>query len=507
MPTNSMLCRLSVVGCLVIGTSLALADEIRVPRDHATIQAAVDDASAGDVVLVEAGTYRERIVLKPHVTLRSAGGDAMSKRGMKRAAATIIDGDFEGAKGAGVTMAEGAVLDGFTVTNVGTYDDAEWQKHWETRGEEQKHEHIGHFGTPGIGIVGVTCVVRHCIVHHNGDTGIAVRGAGEQEPRKDCSPLVAHNVTHRNMGGGIGSMLGSTAVIEHNVCFENFFAGIGHDGASPIVRHNECYGNVRAGIGISEGACPVVRENACYGNRRAGIGTRTGADTQPVIERNECYENGMAGIGSEHDVRPIIRGNRCHHNALAGIGSRHHAEPIIVDNECWENGEAGIGSRDGAHPVIVRNTSRENGSAGIGVRSTGTKAVLVDNRCIDNKLVALGLPDGASAVVVGNHLERKGGVPPLVAVKGGSSAVVIDNELRGGGVATLLVEGRVSIGGNVFHADVPGRGTGVWLWKGSDAVVVGNRFDGHQTRVKPSPDVDLVERENVEAESAESREP
>ena len=33
-------------------------------------------------------------------------------------------------------MAEGSTLDGFTVTNVGSYDEATWKKHFDSKGEE-----------------------------------------------------------------------------------------------------------------------------------------------------------------------------------------------------------------------------------------------------------------------------------------------------------------------------------------------------------------------------------
>lgn len=467
----------SLVALLAAGVSVA--GEIRVPADHATIQTAINVAGPGDVVLVSPGRYVERIALRPHVTVRSVGDEARGELGPKRAEVTILDGGGDG-EDPGVTMAEGATLDGLTVTNVGTYDDDRWNADWETHGENQKHEHIGHFGTPGVAINGVNCRVVHCIVHHNGHTGIAIRG----RDGRDCSPVVAHNVTHRNMGGGIGSMNGSTATIEHNVCFENLYAGIGHDGAHPIVRHNVCHRNIRAGIGISEGARPVVRDNVCHHNRRAGIGIRSGEGTQPVVERNECHANEMAGVGTEDEAQPIVRGNRCHHNRLAGIGSRGHASPIVVGNECWANDAAGIGIEGGARPTIVRNTSRENAKAGIGVRGEGTRAVLVDNRCIENRLVAIGLPDEATAIVVGNHLERTGGMPPMVAVLGTSRAMLVDNTVRGGGVAGVLVAGRATFSGNTLRGS--GRGSGVWGRPGARIWVEGDRIEGFGTAINTS---------------------
>ena len=63
--------------------------------------ASIGVAKAGDTVLVSPGTYKERIRLKPGITVKSAGDDAKGKLGLKRAEATIIDGNVKGAKGPG----------------------------------------------------------------------------------------------------------------------------------------------------------------------------------------------------------------------------------------------------------------------------------------------------------------------------------------------------------------------------------------------------------------------
>ena len=69
--------------CIILGALLAatpvFAKTIRVPADSSTIQAAIDSADKGDVVLVAAGTYRERITLRSDVTLKSVGDDSKGK--------------------------------------------------------------------------------------------------------------------------------------------------------------------------------------------------------------------------------------------------------------------------------------------------------------------------------------------------------------------------------------------------------------------------------------------
>ncbi len=465
-----MRCAILLLALFWLATSLN-AETIRVPRDHKTIQAGIDAAKPGDTVLVDAGLYQERIRLKAGIIVKSAGDDTPGKLGLKRAEKTIIDGNYPDAEGPGVVMAENSTLDGLTVTGVGTYDAALWEKHHATHGEQQSHEHIGAPGTAGIAVIGVThCTVSNNIVHHIGYTGIAIMG----EKGKRVSPHIVHNIAYRNMGGGIGSMKESTAVIEDNICFENFYAGIGHNNASPTVIKNKCYGNIRAGIGISEHSKPIVRGNTCYRNRRAGIGIRTGAETSPLVEHNECYENDMSGIGARDDATPMIRFNRCYKNAMAGIGCRTGAQPMIVGNECSENKLAGIGVQNGADAVIRRNRCVKNGQTGIGVQAHAT-ATIFENTCSENSMVAIGVTGGSQALILRNKLHRTGGMPPLLTVLGKSSAEIRDNLLQGGGVAGLLVDGTADVTNNRFEGSGPRGGPGpphfaVWVRAGSDVI-------------------------------------
>lgn len=380
-------------------TSLHAAT-LRVPVPFATIQAAIQSAAKGDTVMVAAGTYRERLVLKAGIIVCSEGDDTQGQTGLKRAEATILDGT--GGHGPGVEMAAGATLDGFTVTGVGVYDDALWRHHFATQGNEQPHEPIGQAGVPGISVTS-DCTVRKNIVHHIGDTGIAITGK--------VSPLVTGNVCFRNMGGGIGSMKGSTARIEGNTCHENFHAGIGCNASSPVVKGNVCHGNIRAGIGISEGSSPTVTGNRCFKNRRAGIGIRTGKDTRPVVQGNECSENEMAGIGVEEGARPRIVKNRVIANKLVAIGVTGGAEATIQDNELAREGGVPplIAVLEGSRAVVTGNAIRGGGVAAILVKG---KAEIRGNHFIGNGPAAkppanqaVWAQAGSEVICTGNRIE------------------------------------------------------------------------------------------------------
>lgn len=457
--------------------SSAFASTIHVPREHQTIQSAIDAAQPGDTVLVEAGTYKEDLRLKSGVTLMSAGDKTRGKMGLKRAEATIIDGRGKAGSGAGVQMAEASTLDGFTISNVGVYDDVAWKKHHATQGEQQGYEEIGEPGRTGVSIIGVTCTVRNNIVHHNGNTGIGILGV----PDRPSTPLVIHNTCYRNMGGGIGSMKGSTAVIRSNTCFENFYAGIGHSASSPLVVDNDCYDNVRGGIGISEGSSPIVRKNRCFRNRRAGIGIRTGSDTKPLIEDNDCYENDMAGIGIREEAAPIIRGNRSHHNKMTGIGSRTKASPIIIGNEVYENKLSGIGQQSGATTILIDNFSHHNKTSGIGFATCKKgRSTMLNNRVIDNAKVAVGINSGWNVDLRGNVLSRQGGLPPIVMVSEGSEVSFSDNTIEGGGVAGIRTSGVVRAENNQFNGTafrkVGPPNFAVWALEGAQIELTNNTF-------------------------------
>lgn len=427
-----MLPRMTSIPLWLAMANLAAAATLRVPQDHKTIQAAIDAAQAGDTILVAAGKYPERIRLKRHITLRSQGEDEKSDDAPKRAEATIIDGGGKAGEQPGVVMAEGSTLDGFTITNVGQYDEATWQKHFDSQGDDLGDEEgsVQAEGTiPAIRIAGVRCAVLNCIVRHNGDVGIAILGK-EGAP---TAPLVFGNIVHRNLGGGIGVAEGAEPIIQANTCKENLRAGIGCRNSNPIITNNLCYRNIRAGIGCREGARPILRGNKCYQNRRAGIGIRM-EGTAPVVEDNDCDENDLAGIGCRDGAEPILRGNRCSQNKMAGIGC------------------------DGARPLIV------------------------GNECRENKLVAIGVTNGSKATIRGNLLVRTGGAPPILAVQN-STAWIQGNEIAGGGVAAVLVRGTASISDNKFVGQGEKQGHAVWVWEGSTATIDANSFHGYRTAV------------------------
>ncbi|MCI0677449.1 MAG: right-handed parallel beta-helix repeat-containing protein [Actinobacteria bacterium] len=78
-----------------------------VPSEYPTIQAAVDAADPGDLVLVDRGVYRETVdVATPGVTIRGVDRNEV-----------IVDGEFERANGVQVLFTDGVVVENMTAMN------------------------------------------------------------------------------------------------------------------------------------------------------------------------------------------------------------------------------------------------------------------------------------------------------------------------------------------------------------------------------------------------------
>jgi len=61
----------TVIGILALTLSVASAKTIYIPDDYAKIQWAVDNATAGDTIIVRDGIYTENIKVNNSVTIKS----------------------------------------------------------------------------------------------------------------------------------------------------------------------------------------------------------------------------------------------------------------------------------------------------------------------------------------------------------------------------------------------------------------------------------------------------
>jgi hypothetical protein len=76
----------------LICMSPALAADLRVPQDHPSIQAAIDAAASGDVILVSPGTYNETLsITNKSLTIRGTGTPSQAKIDRFGAGGTVVN--------------------------------------------------------------------------------------------------------------------------------------------------------------------------------------------------------------------------------------------------------------------------------------------------------------------------------------------------------------------------------------------------------------------------------
>lgn len=261
----------------------------RVREDCPTIQAAVDKASPGDIILLEGGTYHESVIVenKRYIYIRSHGN-------------AILDGNFQ-------------MCFGFLIHNsVGI--------------QIERLRIIGYLD--GIDIIdGSFGSLTDCVILDN-DFGIVLNHAEGYQ--------ILGNQISNIKETGIYSFDSSDTCIEYNTVSNCGFAGI-ITGDSCVLEHNSVFNNNGAGM-LCKGNNNRVICNHVFGNSNYGIVI----DSHSQMRRNDIYNNGEDGIHVYGTGNLILR-NKVYSNGRQGIyisstGQNH----TLRQNTLTDNKQVGI---------------------------------------------------------------------------------------------------------------------------------------------------------------------
>ena len=278
---------------------------IRVPGDAKTIQAGVDRAKTGDLVLVSPGVYHEDV---------KVGTDGIVIRGVDRNR-TILDGDFKRDNGVFVVGADGVAVENLTARNF---------------------TENGFFWNGVLGYRG-----SYLTAYRNGDYGVYAYDS--QYGQFDHS----YASGSPDSGFYIGQCNPCHAVITDVVSEYNLLGYSGSNASGDLFLVNSDWSRNRTGIvpnsfgaeelspqGQATIAGNVVSDNgdarATHGNEEAydpafGVGILIAGGEQDVIARNRVTDNASVGIAlapsiglEENPHQP--KGNRVTDNAVERSG-------------------------------------------------------------------------------------------------------------------------------------------------------------------------------------------
>jgi len=291
---------------------------IRVPSDHATIQAAIDAAPETYTILVEPGTYVENIDFK---------GKSIIVRSTEGPDRTVIDG---GQAGPVVTFTsparEGAWLDGFTITNGsaaeggGIHCDAAW-----------------------------TIITGNIVIGNTAAYGGGIYCTG-------FDPIVFGNAVMLNSvtrdGGGIffRFVTGDASLISHNFILANATDGAAnHDGGgiafmecvapviSNLVAGNSAY--TGGGLYYDFGLNSVVTNNTFFGNTAvsSGGGIHFGPEGATGVMTNTIVWDNTAPTWPEIDMGSgSVSVTYCDVKGGWNGEGNIDADPLFADAALWD---------------------------------------------------------------------------------------------------------------------------------------------------------------------------
>ena len=294
----------------------------RVPEQYPNIQAAVDAAAPGDLVLVGPGVYREEVkVTTPSITIRGTDRNEV-----------IVDAEFQRANGISVT-ADAVAVENLTTRNA-LLNGVFW-----TGVEGYRASYVTAYNNADYGIYAfdsVNGVFEHSYGSGSPDAGVYI---GQCQP---CKAVVADGLYEHNGLGYSGTNAGGELYIVRNV-FQHNLGGVAPNTLDtellPPVREATVVGNIVRDNGNTDTPLKPLQ----WGTRGMGILIAGGVNNR--VERNLVTDNPYYGIYVTPNIDQKFwpsQDNVVAGNVVAGSGRADLVQggPLSTGN-CYEDNTAG----------------------------------------------------------------------------------------------------------------------------------------------------------------------
>ena len=248
---------------------------LNVPGDYATIQAAVDAAVEGDLILIAPGTYNEAVqVTTNNIVIRGLDRNTV-----------IMDGNFELDNGFRVVGASGVAIENMTAMNY-TKNGFFWTGSTGYRGSYLTAWRNGDYGIYAFDSVGG--LLENSYAAGSPDAGFYI---GQCYP---CDAVIRNVVSEHNGLGYSGTNSGGNLLIVNSVFRRNRAGVVPNSGSYEL-----CYPERKT----------TIVGNQVYSNNQPdtpaidvailamGNGILSAGGVQNIIERNRVWDHDKTGIG------------------------------------------------------------------------------------------------------------------------------------------------------------------------------------------------------------------
>jgi parallel beta-helix repeat protein len=270
-------------------------------KNFSTIQAAIDDSDTvnGHTILVDSGTYLERVNVNKQLILRGESTGSGKP---------VVDA---GGVGSAITLAhDGIVLDGFTAIKAGSWPQA------------------------GIYVLSNNNMIINNTASNNSYYGICLASSSKNN-------ILTNNTANSNNIEGIRLADSSNNTLEGNTASKNAYGILLKDSSNNTLEGNTVNSNNNVGIFLG---WSLSNNNALTGNKASNneYGIYLYSSSNNTLARNTLTNNSEDGIYLFDSSNNILEGNTANSNFWNGIYLYSSSNNTLEGNTFTSNSEYGV---------------------------------------------------------------------------------------------------------------------------------------------------------------------